>query len=75
MITDHQLAWLREFLEGLCNTAADRSEVEEIVDTFRKLWMVAKAAEKNPYQRSPRLAEALAAIKPIVQERREPGAR
>jgi hypothetical protein len=64
VITDHQLAWMKEFLEGLCETPEERGQVKEIVDTFRKLWVIAKASKHNPYARSPRLSEALAAIEP-----------
>ena len=75
MISDHQISWLKEFLLGLCDNAADRSEMEEIVDTFRKLWRVAKAAEQNPYPRSPRLIEAIAATKgPGAESPPRPGA-
>lgn len=63
MIRDRQITWLKEFLSGICVTEADRAEVEEIVDTFRKLWRVALAAAQNPYKQSPRLTEALDAIK------------
>ena len=63
MIQEKQLSWLSEFLKALCEKPEDRYEVNEIVDTFKKLWHVAQAAQKNPYPRSPRLTEALAAIK------------
>ena len=63
MITENQSAWLKEFLYSICQTDVDRNEIPEILETFRKLWHVAKAAKENTYQRSPRLMEALAAIK------------
>jgi len=65
-----ELSWMEEFLLRLCDNPADRAEVAEIVDTFRKLWRVAKAAEQNPYPRSPKLSEALASIKEPAQGKR-----
>jgi len=62
MIEEHQLAWFKEFLNDHDLSAADRHEVNEMIITIRKLWHVAKAAHANPYPRSPRLKEALAAI-------------
>ncbi len=63
MIRNENLRWAREFLLDLCEKNTDKDEVNEIMDSMRKLWHVAKAAEMNPYPRSPRLAEALASIK------------
>ena len=62
MIEEHQLVWFKEFLNDHDLSEADRNEVHEIMVTIRKLWHVAKAAHANPYPRSPRLTEALAAI-------------
>ena len=67
MIEDKQMGWLKEFLRRICESPEDQIEAEDIVDTFRKLWVVAKASEQNPYPRSPRLMEALAALKPIKE--------
>lgn len=64
MITDKNTAWMKEFLLGLCEKAEDKGTVEEIVDSFKKLWRVVRATEQNPYPRSPRLTEAIEAIKP-----------
>ncbi len=72
MIQEKSHAWLKEFLLGLCTKKEDRNDVDDIVDSFQKLWRVAKAAEKNPYPRSPRLNEALSAIKDPEQPRMEP---
>ena len=69
MITEKQTSWLKEFLLGLCENTEDRQEVEEIVDSFRKLWRVALAAEQNPYPRSPRLKEALESVKAPIRPR------
>lgn len=63
MIRNENLSWVREFFIGLCDNDADKAEVHEIVESLRKLWHVAKAAEQNPYPRSPRLQEALESIK------------
>ncbi len=64
MITNHQRAWMKEFLMSLCESEVARRNVEEILETVRKLWHVAQAAKENPYQQSPKLKEALEAIKP-----------
>jgi len=63
VIDEKQIGWAREFLHDLCNTSVERQEVDAIINTFRKLWVVVKASEQNPYPRSPRLEEALKAIK------------
>jgi len=62
MIKDNQISWLKEFLHEHCETEIDHQNADDIADTFDKLWRVAKTAEKNPYPRSPRLKEALAAV-------------
>ncbi len=63
VIRNENIRWLREFLLDLCEKDADKAEVQDIVDSVRKLWHVAKAAEQNPYPRSPRLKEALASVR------------
>jgi hypothetical protein len=63
VITEKSAGWLKEYLRERCLTDVDRSNADEIIDTFRKLWTLAKACEENPYPRSPRLKEALAVIK------------
>lgn len=63
MIDEKQIGWLKEFLFSVCVEEVDRNEVDEILDTFRKLWVIAHASIQNPYPRSPRLTEALGAIK------------
>jgi len=64
MIQENQIGWLKDFLFGLCVSPEDKKDMEEIIETFRKLWRATHAAEQNPYPRSPRLDEALASIKP-----------
>jgi hypothetical protein len=45
-IGDGQLGWLKEFLLGHCETDIDKADAEDIIQTFRDLWVVAKTAEK-----------------------------
>ena len=63
MVDDKQLGWLKDFLRARCKDPEDRESVDDIVNTLRKLWVVARASEQNPYQRSPRLEEALATVR------------
>jgi hypothetical protein len=63
VIRNENISWVREFLTDLCEKDADKAEVKVIVESLRKLWRVAKAAEQNPYPRSPRLQEALDSIR------------
>lgn len=45
VITDHQIGWMKEFLEGLCQTDGDRVSVAEILATFRQLYEVLAMAK------------------------------
>ncbi len=77
MITDKQIGWLREFLAALCSTDADRMNATELVETFRQLWKVARAAEfvieKPPAQYEPgsRKAELKLALDILRQRNSE----
>ena len=57
MIDEGQIGWMKEYLGDRAFTDADRESVEEIIETFRALWKVAKSAgriiEKPPVEYLP----------------------
>ncbi len=73
MLDDHQLSWLKEFLNGLAVTDADRETVAEIHDTVKHLFVVLKIAKsivnKPPAMYSPtsRKGQLQEAIKPFYK--------
>lgn len=46
VITDHQVAWLKEFLLERSLTDEDKLSSLEIVDTFTKLWQAVHAGRR-----------------------------
>ncbi len=78
MIAYRQLAWLKEFLNGLCVTDADHESVREIVDTFRAFFVVLDASKKminktpSNYSANSRKGKLQEALKPFMPAAVEP---
>jgi len=73
MLDDHQLAWLKEFLNGLAVTDADKVSVAEIHETMKALFVILKISKHminrppavySPNSRKGQLQEA---IKPFYK--------
>jgi len=46
VIRDTQLPWLKEFLLARVETMVDRENAQEIIDSFRALWVIARAGAR-----------------------------